>query len=312
LDESKEKGERCMSDEREQAHESAAVALFDDETAEKTVRRVWHEDRWFFSVIDVVGLLTGSDRPRKYWDDLKRKLKEDERFRDVCANCRQLKLPSSDGKSYATDCADFATLATLLHALPALHRRATSNQPLTSSPDPCDSGIYAIVNTLTQDRYIGSSHDMLNRFAQHKALLRRGQHHARRLQDAWDTYGEDAFVFVVLEALPDTDQLAAVEQQYLDTEQPAYNSATSAQNWLTFPPIAEERVQRLLFSLYDLQCADSRSSVQAPFVRTLRAAIGYGVVKPGRNFPMFLAAAASGVETWAAFGMFVRREQQAQ
>jgi GIY-YIG catalytic domain-containing protein len=300
-----------MSDTREQAHEPAAIALFDDETAEKTVRRVWHEDRWFFSVVDVISLLTGSASPNQYWRDMKRRI-YDEGFREVSTTCPQLKLPASDGKLRVTDCTDFATLAALLHALPALHRRATPHPPLTSSPDSCDSGIYAIVNTLTQDRYIGSSHDLPSRFVQHKALLRRGQHHARRLQAAWNTYGEDAIMFVVLEVLPDTDQLAAVKQQYLDAERPAYNGATNAQNRLTLPPIAEDRLQRLLLALYDLQCADSHSGGQSLFVRTLREAIGYGIVKPGRTFPVFLAAAASGVATCAAFGMFVRREQQAR
>ncbi|HST90304.1 MAG TPA: GIY-YIG nuclease family protein [Ktedonobacterales bacterium] len=297
-----------MSDEREQAHQSAAIALFDDETAEKAVRRVWHEDRWFFSVVDVISLLTGSASPSQYWRDMKRRI-YDEGFREVRTAYRQLKLPAADGKLRETDCADFPTLATLLHALPALYSRTTPHRPLTSSPNTCDSGIYAIVNTLTRDRYIGSSHDMPSRFTQHKALLRRGKHHARRLQAAWDTYGEDAFVFVVLEALPDTDQLEAIEQRYLDTEQPAYNSAASAQNRLTLPPIAEDRLHRLLFSLYDLQSADP--NVQTSFIRTLREAIGYGVVKPSRNFPVFLAAAASGVATWAAFGTFMQQREQA-
>lgn len=223
-------------------------------------------------------------------------------------------MRSADGKLYATDCADFATLAALLHALPALHRRAIPQQPLASSSAssaaPGGCGIYAILNTITQERYIGSSYDMSSRFAQHKALLRRGQRHAHRLQDAWNTYGEDAFVFIVLETLPDTAQLAAVEQAYLDTEQPAYNGATSAQNWLTLSPIAADRLQQLFLYLYDLQSADSHSRVQLPFVHTLREAVGYGVVKPGRNFQLFLAAAASGVETWAAFGAPLRQREQ--
>src|SRR5579859_1690375 len=209
-----------------------------EEQAEHSIRRIWHDGRMFFSVIDVIGVLTDAPTPRMYWADMKRRIYT-EGFREALANCYQLKLPAPDGKFYATDCADFATLATLLHALPALHRRATPQQPLASSPVPgLDTtpgvgrcGIYAIHNILTQDRYIGSSHDMTNRFSQHTALLRRGQHHARRLQDAWNMYGEDAFVFMVLETLPDTDQLATVEQRYLDAEQPAYNSATIAQNW---------------------------------------------------------------------------------
>lgn len=301
-----------MSDTRGQAHESAAVALFDDETAEQTVRRVWHEDRWFFSVVDVICLLTGSASPQQYWRDMKRRIYA-KGFRELHAACRQLKLPAADGKLRATDCADFATLIALLHDLPALHRRATPKQPLTSSPDTWGCGIYAIHNTLTNERYIGSSHHMPRRFAQHKALLRQGQHHARRLQAAWDTYGEDAFIFAVLEELPDPAQLADVEQAYLDAEQPAYNDATSAQNWLTLPPIAEERIQQLLLYLYDLQHVQrADTSVQAPFVHALREAIGYGVVRPGRNFPLFLAAAASGVATWVAFGTFMQQREQIQ
>src|SRR5579859_2465159 len=90
---SKGKEEQGMSDGRGgQAHEPATIALFDDETAEEKIRRVWHEDRWFFSVIDVVGLLTGSERPRKYWNDLKRKLKEDEGFGELSAGVGQLKM----------------------------------------------------------------------------------------------------------------------------------------------------------------------------------------------------------------------------
>ena len=42
---------------------------------EKEVRRVWHNEQWFFSIIDVVSILSQSNRPRKYWDDLKRKAK---------------------------------------------------------------------------------------------------------------------------------------------------------------------------------------------------------------------------------------------
>ena len=47
------------------------MTLFDDEQAEQRIRCVWHEGRWFFSVIDVIGYLTGSDAPRKYWTAMK-------------------------------------------------------------------------------------------------------------------------------------------------------------------------------------------------------------------------------------------------
>ena len=49
------------------------IAVFE----EKEVRRIWHNEQWYFSIIDIVAILSQSSRPRKYWDDLKRKLKEE-------------------------------------------------------------------------------------------------------------------------------------------------------------------------------------------------------------------------------------------
>src|SRR6185437_8453224 len=68
-----------------------------DEQAEAQIRRVWHEGRWFFSVIDVIGLLTEANIPRRYWTDMKRRL-DTEGFAEVYAKCVQLKMPSADGK----------------------------------------------------------------------------------------------------------------------------------------------------------------------------------------------------------------------
>ena len=61
---------------------------------EKEIRRLWHNEGWFFSIIDVVAVLTGSSIPRRYWSDLKIKLKK-EGF-ELYEKIVQLKLPSSD------------------------------------------------------------------------------------------------------------------------------------------------------------------------------------------------------------------------
>lgn len=71
-----------MSDDRQGDQESAALALFDDETAEKSIHRVMHDGRWFFSVIDVVGVLTDAPKPRQYWFDMKRYV-NDEGFHEL-------------------------------------------------------------------------------------------------------------------------------------------------------------------------------------------------------------------------------------
>ncbi len=69
----------------------------------KQVRRHWDEDNelWYFSVIDVVEILTNSPRPRKYWNALKISLKEE--GSELSQKVGQLKLESSDGKKYSTD-----------------------------------------------------------------------------------------------------------------------------------------------------------------------------------------------------------------
>lgn len=82
--------------------EENAIRLFED----KKVRTVWdaQQEKWFISIIDVIEILTESDRPRKYWSDLKGKLQKE--GSQLSAKIGQLKMQSSDGKFYKTDVAD--------------------------------------------------------------------------------------------------------------------------------------------------------------------------------------------------------------
>ena len=107
-----------MSDERQGEQESAAMALFDDETAEKSIRRVMHEGRWFFSIIDVVGALTDAPKPRFYWADMKRRI-QDEGFLELLAKCQQLKMEAADGKMRVTDAADAETMLRIIQSIPS-------------------------------------------------------------------------------------------------------------------------------------------------------------------------------------------------
>jgi len=92
------------------------IKVFD----EKQVRTAWdpEQEKWFFSIIDVIAALTGNDRPRKYWNDLKSKLlKEGSELSDKMG---QLKMLATDGKNYMTDVAVASCLAmTSRAALPA-------------------------------------------------------------------------------------------------------------------------------------------------------------------------------------------------
>jgi hypothetical protein len=71
------------------------------------VRKLFHNDEWWFSVIDVIGALTGSDRARKYWGDLKAQLIAKEGFSELSEKIGQLPMPGVDGKLYRTDRMDW-------------------------------------------------------------------------------------------------------------------------------------------------------------------------------------------------------------
>lgn len=85
------------------------------------IRSVYDEEKdlWYFSVIDVIAILTGSERPRKYWSDLKKKLTEEAGNSQLSEKIGQLKLPSSDGKKYLTDVADAETMLRIVQSVPS-------------------------------------------------------------------------------------------------------------------------------------------------------------------------------------------------
>jgi len=90
-----------------------ALVVFQD----KKIRRVWFNDEWFFSVVDVVAVLTDSEDARKYWNKLSQRLREE--GSEVVTNCHQLKLVASDGKYYETDCASTETMFRLIQSIPS-------------------------------------------------------------------------------------------------------------------------------------------------------------------------------------------------
>lgn len=89
------------------------------------------------------------------------------------------------------------------------------------------SGIYAIVNKINGNKYIGSSQDVYSRWARHVAKLNGNNHHSRHLQNAWNKYGKDGFDFIVVETC-DKNHLIEIEQKYIDAENPVYNVSPTA------------------------------------------------------------------------------------
>jgi len=83
----------------------------------KDIRRIWFNDEWWFSVIDIIAALTESGRARKYWTDLKNKLR-DEGF-EVSEKIGQFKLPAEDGKLRLTDCISTKNMFRLIQSIPS-------------------------------------------------------------------------------------------------------------------------------------------------------------------------------------------------
>lgn len=90
------------------------IAIF----RQKEIRKVIYKNEWWFSVIDIVEILVGSERPRKYWNDLKRKLIK-EGFSEVSDKIGQLKMTAPDGKKRETDCANTETMFRIIQAIPS-------------------------------------------------------------------------------------------------------------------------------------------------------------------------------------------------
>lgn len=84
----------------------------------RQIRKILHQDEWWFSIIDVIEVLVGGDRPRKYWNDLKTKLAV-EGYGQLSEKIGQLKMPSRDGKHYFTDCANTETLFRIIQSIPS-------------------------------------------------------------------------------------------------------------------------------------------------------------------------------------------------
>lgn len=95
--------------------ENNAIKIFDD----RKVRTLWDADqeKWYISIIDVIEILTNTDRPRKYWSDLKAKLKKE--GSQLSEKIGQLKMQSADGKFYLTDVADTEQLFRLIQSIPS-------------------------------------------------------------------------------------------------------------------------------------------------------------------------------------------------
>lgn len=91
------------------------LIVFED----KQIRRIFHQGEWYFSIIDIIRVLTNTSDPNRYWPELKKKLLQDEGFNQLLDKIEQLKLPSSDGKKYLTDTANTETVFRIIQSIPS-------------------------------------------------------------------------------------------------------------------------------------------------------------------------------------------------
>lgn len=94
--------------------EAGKIALFEG----KRIRKLLHQGEWWFSIIDVIEVLTDSNRPRKYWNDLKKKLTQ-EGYHEVSEKIGRLKMTAPDGKMRLTDCAYTETMFRIIQSIPS-------------------------------------------------------------------------------------------------------------------------------------------------------------------------------------------------
>lgn len=152
---------------------SNTIQVFDD----RQVRTAWdaEQEKWYFSIIDVIAALTGTDRPRKYWNDLKTKLlKEGSELSDKIG---QLKMPSSDGKNYKTDVADTEQLFRLIQSIPSpkaepFIRRTAEAQLGRERLDEMQDPELTIDRALEQYLRLGYSENWINQRPSSIAILK--------------------------------------------------------------------------------------------------------------------------------------------
>lgn len=160
------------------------IQIFED----KKIRTAWneYEEEWYFSIVDVIEVLTDSNEPRRYWSDLKRKLKKEGASSQLYENFVQLKMKShKDGKSYKTDVANTEQLLRIIQSIPSpkaepfkMWLAEVGTERIVETIDP-ELTIERALETYLKKGY---SREWINQRLQ--AIQVR-----KELTDEWDTHG---------------------------------------------------------------------------------------------------------------------------
>ena len=162
---------------------------------ERKVRTLWddEQEKWYFSIVDVVAVLTDSPNPRKYWSVLKTRLKKE--GSELTTNCSQLKMRSADGKSYLTDVADTEQLFRLIQSIPSPKAEPFKQwmaQVASERLDQMQDPELSIEQAMTDYRRLGYSENWINQRI--KSIEIR-----KELTDEWKRHGlEEGVQFATL------------------------------------------------------------------------------------------------------------------
>lgn len=155
----------------------------------KQVRSAWNNEKeeWYFSVVDVVAVLTDSKNPRDYWYRVKKRMSEEEKS-ELSTFCRQLKLASSDGKKYETDAADMQGILRIIQSIPSPKAEPFKMWLATVGKERIDEVIdpeQAIDRALATYLKKGYSREWINQRLQSIQVR-------KELTDAWQDHGVKA------------------------------------------------------------------------------------------------------------------------
>jgi len=157
------------------------------------IRKVCHHDEWFFSVVDVVGAISGSSQPSRYWADLKKQMAQDEGVNDTFGKIESVKMLRSDGKAYPTEAANTETIFRIIQSI-----RSPKAEPfkqwlakvgyerIQEHQNPSIAIKRAIVDYQLQGRAMEWIEARLRTIVSRKELT--DEWHARGVKDNWE-YG---------------------------------------------------------------------------------------------------------------------------
>ncbi len=157
-----------------------APAVFE----EKDVRRTWHQEEWYFSIVDIVAILSQSQNPRRYWSDLKRKLIS-EGYSELYEKIVQLKLPSSDGKMYETDSVNLQGIFRIIQSISSPKAEPFKQWLAKVGQERIDEMMNPEL-ALNRSREYWQKHGRSEKWIQHRMM---GQETRNKLTDYWKSAG---------------------------------------------------------------------------------------------------------------------------